>query len=305
MKNIIDKIKEYNKIILIMHLRPDGDCYGSSFGLKHAILDNFPGKTVYVLGEQLSNKRHLGLTDTISDSEFTGSLVISLDTGTKHRVYDKRFDTGEFLIRIDHHVHIEFFGDIDYVDTSSPATSYIIAKMLFENDIIVNKKSAECLFTGIITDTGRYRYRGVNNETHELVAKLIATGLDQQALFEKLYIKTIDELMFEGECLNLIETSGDVIYMKIPETLIKKYSLDDPVVAEYISLLEDIDGYPIWVLFYESNNRIRCRIRSKSIPVNLIANKYYGGGHKFASGAIFKTWDDTKNLINDLNKKHE
>jgi len=305
MKNILDKIKDYQKIILIMHIRPDGDCYGSSFGLKNAILDNYSDKIVYVLGEQLSNKSHLGLTDTINDSEFDGALVISLDSGTRHRVYDKRFDTGDFLIRIDHHVHIDFFGDIDYVDTSSPATSYIIAKMLFDNNLLVNRKAAECLFTGIITDTGRYRYRGVNNDTHELVAKLIDTGLDQQVLFEKLYIKTIDELKFEGECLNLIETLGNVIYMKVPRTLIDKYSLDEPVVSEYIGLLEDIKGYPIWVLFYESKNRIRCRIRSKGIPVNEIANKYYGGGHKFAAGAIFKTWKDTENLLNDLNKKHE
>lgn len=302
MKNIVAKIKEYDKIILIMHVRPDGDCYGSSFGLKYAIEASFPEKKVYVLGQQLRNKSHLGITDVIDDSVFEGALVISLDTGNKKRVYDSRYNTGDYLIRIDHHVHIEFFGDIDYVDTTSPATSYIVANMLLENNISIPLKSAECFFTGIVTDTGRFRYRGVNHLTHELLNKLLSIGIDQKALFEKLYIKTLNEVKFEGECLNLIKTKGDVIYIKIPIELINKYKLSEPIVAEYINVLQDIKNYPIWVLFYETESSVRCRIRSRENPVNELANKYDGGGHKFAAGVVFDDWSKTDELINDLIK---
>lgn len=302
MKQIIDKIREYSKIIIVMHKRPDGDCYGSSFGLKQAILDNFKNKEIYVLGEQLENKRHLGITDSIDDSVFEDALVFSLDSGTKRRVYDDRFETGDYLIRIDHHVHIEQFGDIDYVDTSCPATSFIIARLLQENNLTISSKAASCLYTGIVTDTGRFRYRGVNGETFRMLASLVETGINQQDLLEKLYIRELNEVQFEGEFLKLIQTEGNVVYAKIPNELIKQYELSEVQVAEYINLLEDIKDYPIWVLFYEGERNIRCRVRSRSIPVDTIANKYKGGGHKFAAGAIFKTWDETDDIINDLNK---
>lgn len=302
MKAILDKIQEYNKIIIIMHMRPDGDCYGSSFGLKQAILDNYGEKEIYVLGEQLENKKHIGITDTITDDMFKDALVFSLDSGTKRRVYDKRFETGDYLIRIDHHVHIEEFGDIDYVDTSCPATSFIIARLMKENNLIFSKKTAECLYTGIVTDTGRFRYRGVNGDTFRMLASLVETGINQQELLEKLYVRELNEIKFEGEFLNLIQREGNVIYAKVPKSLMDKHNITEVQVAEYINLLEDIKGYPIWVLFYEGERNIRCRVRSKTIPVDEIANKYKGGGHKFAAGAIFKTWEETQYIIEDLKR---
>ncbi len=302
MKKIIDKITEYNKIIIIMHIRPDGDCYGSGFGLKQSILDNFPKKEVYVLGEQLESKSHIGITDTLEDKDFKGALVISLDTGTRSRIYDKRFNEGDYLIRIDHHVHVDFFGDIDYVDTSSPATSYIIASLLMKHDLNISKKTAECLYTGIVTDTGRFRFRGVNGDTHRVVAQLVSTGIDQQYLLGKLYERSLNEIQFEGELLNRIQTDGSIIYLKIPRSLITKYNLSDPVVAEFISILEDIKNFPIWVLFYETDSNIRCRIRSKEFQVDKIANKFNGGGHKHASGATCHSWEETDQLIAELKK---
>lgn len=302
MREIIEKIKEYKKIIIIMHIRPDGDCYGSSFGLKQAILDNFGQKEIYVLGEPLDNKKHIGVPDEIADEVFQDALVISVDSGSQRRVYDKRFLTGDFLIRMDHHVHVDFFGDIDYVDTSCPATSYLIARMLLENNLVITKDTARCLYTGIVTDTGRFRYRGVNGDTHRLLSKLVETGIDQQYLLGKLYEKTLNEIQFEGEVLKRIETDGNVIFTKIPKSLIDEFQLEESQVAEYISVLEDIDNYPIWVLFYEGERNIRCRIRSKTIPVNEIAAKYKGGGHRFAAGSIFKTWEDTKAIIEDLKR---
>ncbi len=302
MIKIIEKIKEYDKIIIIMHIRPDGDCYGSGFGLKQAILDNFGEKEIYVLGEPLENKSHLGVPDIVEDKTFKDALVISIDTGNRVRIADKRFDIGDFLIRIDHHVHIDYFGDIDYVDTSAPATSFIIAKTLIQHNLIISKKTAECLYTGIMTDTGRMRYRGVSKETFNIVSKLISTGIDQQELLQKLYKRTLSEFKLEGEVLNQIKTIGNVIYATIPRTLIEKYKLEDPVVAEFVKLMEDYKGYPIWVLFYETKKDVRCRIRSKGIAIDKIANKYGGGGHSSAAGIMFQSWDDIQPLLEDLEK---
>ncbi len=302
MTEIIDKIKEYEKIIIIMHIRPDGDCYGSGFGLKQAILDNFGKKEIYVLGEKLENKSHIGVPEVVEDKAFRGALVISIDTGNRARIADKRFDTGDFLIRIDHHVHIDYFGDIDYVDTSAPATSFIIARMLIENSFTISKKTAECLYTGIMTDTGRMRYRGVSKETFEVVSELISTGINQQELLRKLYKRSLNELKLEGDVLNQIKTIGNVIYATINGSLIDEYELEDSVVAEFVKLMEDYEGYPIWVLFYETKKDVRCRIRSKGIAVDKIANKYGGGGHSSAAGIMFRSWDNIEPLLKDLEK---
>lgn len=302
MIEIIQKIKQYNKIIIIMHIRPDGDCYGSGFGLKSAILDNFGNKKVFVLGDPLENKRHIGVPDKLEDDDFKDSLVISLDTGSRKRISDQRFDKGEYLIRIDHHVHIDHFGDIDFVDTSAPATSLIIARMLYENGLHISKKTAECLYTGIMTDTGRLRYRGVSTETFNITSKLVQTGIDQQGLLNQLYKRSVSELRLEGEILNLIETTGNVIYAKIPRSLIEKYNIEDEVVAEYISLMEDYSAYPIWVIFYETETAVRCRIRSKEKAIDKIANKYGGGGHKLAAGIMFNSWDEIEPLLEDLKR---
>lgn len=304
MNTIIDKIKEYDSICIIMHIRPDGDCYGSSFGLKQLILDNFNNKTVYVLGEKHPTFYYMGETDDVSDEILKESLVISVDTGSRSRVADQRFTLGKYLLRIDHHVHIDPFGDYEYIDTESPATSLIITKLAMDFKLTVSKLAASCLFTGIVTDTGRFRYRGVTSLTHDAASFLLRLGFDQHEIYDNVYKKDLKTLKFEGELNTHLHTSENgVLYAKLPRSIIDSSGLTDKQVAEFVSKLADIDGYPVWVLFYQVKNmRIRARIRSKNVPINKVAENYHGGGHKVAAGAVVDSWDEAENLVTELDE---
>jgi phosphoesterase RecJ-like protein len=103
---ILNKIKQYDKIIIHGHIRPDGDCYGAQFGLKDLILSSFPKKKVYVVGETSEYVSFVGQVDQIPDSEYNGALSIVVDTATKDRISDQRYLLGKEVIKIDHHIPI-------------------------------------------------------------------------------------------------------------------------------------------------------------------------------------------------------
>ena len=118
---IFNKIEEFDKIILHTHARPDGDCTGAAFGLKDIIKSSWPEKEVYVAGQTNDFVSFIGTPDELTDEQFTDALSIVVDTANSNRVGDMRFKMAKFVIKMDHHIFVEEFGDIDYVDTSRPA----------------------------------------------------------------------------------------------------------------------------------------------------------------------------------------
>ena len=127
MNKILEKIKEYNTIIIHGHKRPDGDCYGAQFGLKDIITTTFPNKEVYVVGETSEFVSFVGTVDTISDDKYKNALSIVVDTATKERISDSRYTLGSEVIKIDHHIPIDNYGDYIWVDTTFPSCAQMIA----------------------------------------------------------------------------------------------------------------------------------------------------------------------------------
>lgn len=149
---ILDKILEYKKIIIHMHARPDGDCYGAGFGLKNILTESFPEKEVYIVGETAEYVSFIGEPDIIPDETYKGALSIVVDTATHERVADQRYSLGEYVIKIDHHLPVDQYGDYQYVDTTRPATAQIIMEFYieFSNVLKLNMAAAKTLYTGII-----------------------------------------------------------------------------------------------------------------------------------------------------------
>src|SRR5690554_7654849 len=112
LNDILRKIKMYNKIIIHGHQRPDGDCYGAQFGLKDVIKTTFPKKEVYVVGETSDYVSFVGTPDIIEDSRYEGALSIVVDTATEERISDKRYKLGREIIKIDHHIPVDQYGDL-------------------------------------------------------------------------------------------------------------------------------------------------------------------------------------------------
>ncbi|XMB86893.1 bifunctional oligoribonuclease/PAP phosphatase NrnA [Mycoplasmatota bacterium WC44] len=303
-EKIITKIREFDDIIIVPHIRPDGDCIGSSFGLKYTIESLFPHKNVYVVGNHSRDTDFMGEISQLDDQLFKKSLIISLDTGSLSRVIDNRVTTGKYLIRIDHHPHVENFGDLEYVDSSFPSTCTIITNLFRENNIKIPKRAAECLFFGTITDTGRFKHRGVNTNTHINAAYLLETGIDTSKIFNYVYLKELSTLELDGYVLNNLKFTGNgVIYITLTTEVLDKLRIDKEQAGNTVSRLENIIGYPVWAVFYELEDKVRVRLRSRGPIVNDIASNFRGGGHQLASGATLNSWDELDNILKQLDDR--
>ncbi len=303
---IHEKIKEYDKIIILPHARPDGDCMGTAFGLKDIITNSFNDKTVYVSGEESDFTRFIGTTDKLEDEDFKDALVIAVDTANEQRIADQRYNTGKFLIKIDHHILVHSYGDIEYVDTSRPAAALIILDYyyVFQDELKMSPEGAKALYTGTLTDTGRFKYPGVNGDTFRRVAMLYDLGLDPQSVYQEIDTKSEELTRFKGYVLqNYQKTENGVAYVRITHELIEEYGVTIEEASSLVNELGVFGDCPVWALFAEYEEKIvRARLRSKGPAVNELAGEYDGGGHAMASGVNLGTWARAEEILKDLDK---
>lgn len=303
---IFSKIKDYKKIIIHMHKRPDGDCYGAGFGLKHIIKTTYPEKQVYVVGEETEYVSFVGTPDIINDDVFEGALSIVVDTASKDRVSDQRFKLSEFVIKIDHHIPVDDYGDLIYVDTSRPASAQIILEFFlrYKSELKMNMDAAIALYTGIVTDTGRFRFRSVNSDTFKSVAYLLDYGIDFVDILNKLSVKSENLLKLQGYVLlNFEKTPNGVAYIKMTTDLIEEFDVSLEEATSLVNELSTLEDCPVWMLFAEyDENFVRARMRSKGPAIDKLANKYDGGGHALACGANLGTWDKTEAILKDADE---
>ncbi len=303
LKKILDKIKEYDKIVIFPHARPDGDCIGTSFGLKDIIATTWPEKEVHVVGETSDFTKFIGIPETLDDEAFTGALGISVDTANHNRIGEPKIELCDYKIKIDHHIEVEQYGDISYVDTSRPAATLIILDlfMQFRDELKMTKDGANALFFGTLTDTGRFKYDGVNGDTFRNVSVLYDLGVEAKKIYRYLDTRTQNLTRFKGYMLqNYSITENGVVYFKILPKHLRKFKVTLEEASSLVNELGAFEGCPIWLLFAEYEEKIvRCRMRSKGPAINELANKYDGGGHAMACGANLGTWKRTKDLIKD------
>lgn len=304
LNKILEKIKEYETIIIHGHKRPDGDCYGAQFGLREVIKSSFPTKNVYVVGETSGYVDFVGKVDVISDDLYEGALSIVVDTAIKDRISDQRYTKGSEIIKIDHHIPIENYGDYIWVDTNFPSCAQMIAFFLktFSNELTVSKEGARAMYTGIVTDTSRFRFRGVSRLTHELAGMLIDYGADIVEIDQNLSKESLDMFKFKGQMLSRVKFDEGFAYSVVTRDLINEFNVTDEDAASTVNLMGGIEGYGVWFLVIEYPNEIRLRIRSSNIEIDKLANMYNGGGHKMASGASLKSFDDFENFLSDVRK---
>ena len=303
MTEVLDHIKAYQTIIIHGHKRPDGDCYGGQFGMKSIIKENFPNKNVFVVGGQSQYVSYVGTPDEITDDIYKGALVIVVDTATSDRISDPRYTLGDKVIKIDHHIDVDAYGDLNFVDTSFPAVSETITNFAIENDLKIGIEGAIALYTGILTDTGRFRYRGVSQRTHQMAGYLVSLGVDIEYIDHKLSSETLEAVALKGYVYSNFETTeGGFIYLRMPSDVIEKYGVSRETAASMVNLIGGIEGYPVWALFIEYDQEIRVRLRSNGPTINEVAEKFSGGGHAKASGASIEKWDDIEGFTKEVEK---
>lgn len=302
MLKILNKIKKYETIIIHGHKRPDGDCYGAQFGLKDIIKQSFPIKKVYVVGETSAFVDFVGKMDTISDETYQGALSIVVDTAVEDRISDPRYKLGKEIIKIDHHIPVDDYGDLRWVDTNFPSCAQMIAYLYYKyrKELKLSLEGAIAMYTGIVTDTGRFRFRGVSKLTHQMAGMLIEKGVDVEYIDGKLGKETLEMVALKGYVYSNLVTTHGFVYLKMTRDIIEKYQVTDEQAASVVGLLGGIEGFPVWALFIEYPNEVRIRLRSNGPTINELANRYGGGGHAKASGAKLESWEQLNDFIADV-----
>ena len=303
MQHILSKIKEYQTIIIHGHTRPDGDCYGAQFGLKDIIKTNFQ-KEVYVVGQKSEYVSFIGEIDQIPDSKYQGALAIVVDTAIEDRISDKRYKLAKEIIKIDHHIPIDQYGNYQWIDVSFPSCAQMIAYFAYTNNLKITKHAATAMYTGILTDTGRFRFRGVSKLTHEMAGLLVDQGIDIREIDKNLSKEPLSMIKYKGYIYkNLKFTPQGFIYCVIPNKIIKKLNISLEQASSAVNILSGIEGYNVWALFIEySKKEIRVRLRSSGVAIDKVANKFRGGGHQEACGATLLSLKELPEIIKEVNK---
>lgn len=298
---VYQKIKDYQTIIIFGHKRPDGDCYGSQNGLKDIIKSTFPMKSVFVVGEKVDNLSFIGQMDQIEDDIFPQALAIVVDTATRDRISDSRYKLCKEIIKIDHHIILDNYGDINVVEELIPATCLLITKFLLSNETLkISLNGATALYTGTITDTGNFRYRGVNAETFHLAGVLLNYGVDTEWIDQNLSVQSLRSLRLKSYVYRSFKvTKKGFAYAVINRMIIKYYNVGYDEAASLVNLLANIKECPVWALIIRYPKDIRVRIRSNGPNINKLAEKYDGGGHHKAAGASLKSWSKMRPFVKD------
>ena len=308
-QTVLDTIKEYKKIIIFRHFRPDGDAVGSTKGLKRILEISCPEKEIVLQNCDFATYLTvLGGEDEIREDEFySDALGIVLDTATAARISNQKFSLCEKIIKIDHHIPIESYGDINWVEEERSSCCELIAAFYnaMRDQLKIDTEAATYLYTGMVTDSGRFRFRSVSGETMRLAGMLLNLGIDTDILYAHLYMKDFEEFRFEGFVLNNIKmTENGVAYIHITREIIEEYGLSTEQASACVSYMDSIKNSLIWIAFIDTDkeNEIRVRIRSRFVTVNALGEKYEGGGHACACGATVHDMAGVEALLSDADK---
>jgi phosphoesterase RecJ-like protein len=304
-ENILNKIQQYETIIIHRHVRPDPDALGSQGGLAEIIKQSYPAKIVKVVGEEDPSLTFLNCMDVIEDAEYQGALVIICDTANQGRISDERYKLGDFIIKIDHHPNADPYGDMVWVDTSSSSVSEMIYDLYKfgsdRNELILSEQSALLLYAGIVGDTGRFLYSNTAPKTLQFAGELLSVGIDPAVIYENMYKEQLNLARLNGYVLQtftyLEEGAG---YIFLDQQVLQKYGVTVSEASLLVNTFSNVEGLKAWVFFIEEPDQIRVRLRSKGPVVDTIAAKYNGGGHPRASGATVYTSEETERVIQDL-----
>ena len=303
-KKVIEAIEKYDRIIIHRHSNPDGDAIGSQVGLKNILKENYPEKEIYTVGD--ASKRYGFIedsaTDTIPDEYYKGALAFVLDTSAKFLISDERYTLADTVIKMDHHIFTEEFADIEVIDTSFESCCGLIGMFAMQTGLKLNPLAAKALYTGMITDSGRFRYDSTTSQTFNVASFLMEQKFNTNDIFSNLYADELQSVQLRAKfVLKITKTDAPVSYIYTTLDEAKSYNADVFTISRgMVNTMSDIKGIDIWVNFTETENGVLCEIRSSKYNINPVAVKYGGGGHQKASGATVKDRAEAMAMLEDL-----
>lgn len=303
-EQLYEAIKQYQRIILHRHKNPDGDALGSQIGLKHLILENFPEKEVHMVGDPAGRYAFLedSVMEELPDSLFEGALSILLDTPSKEMASDERYQLAARTARVDHHIFCGKIADIEVIDSGFESCCGMIAFFAKEMGLRLTPVSAKAIYTGLVTDSGRFRYDCVNARTFAMAAFLMTQPLDLNAIYGDLYTEDFENIRRKAEYITKIRfTEHRVAYLyNTQEEVAQSGTTAFQISRGMVGTMADIRGVDIWVNFTEVPEGVWAELRSSKYNINPVAVRFGGGGHRKASGATLPDKETAMRMLKEL-----
>ena len=303
-REIYKKIEEYDTIVIARHVGVDPDALASQLALRDTIKLTFPEKKVSAIGTGSAKFHSVGRLDKLEKVE--NALLIVLDTPDKKRVDSVDFSQFSYMIKIDHHPFVEKFCDLEYIEDTASSTAEIIMNFIMSVGMECDENIASTLYLGLASDSNRFLFDSCTSKTFGLVSIFLEKyNFELSEVYKKLYFRPMNEVRLEGYiALNMSVTENGLGYIKITNDVLNTLEVDSASAGNMINNFNFIKEVLVWATITEDvkNDQIRVSIRSRGPEINEVAEKFNGGGHKFASGAKLKSFDDAMQLMKELDE---
>mgnify|MGYP006129734131 CR=1 FL=1 len=309
LKKLIDNGSK--KVVITTHRGPDGDAMGSSLALFHLLRQLGHSVSIIVPNAYASflhwlprNKEVIIYEDNKQKAEIltaNADLLFFLDFSeiTRVKPYDKAvLNSSAMKIMIDHHQDPDTsIADLIFSDTLSSSTAELLYRIIdkMKMSSFINKNIAECLYVGIMTDTGSFKYNSTSANTHLIIAKLINAGAENAKIHDLIYDNfSANRIKLLGYCINeklLIYPQNNAAIISLNAEELKRFNFKKGDTEGVVNYALAIKGVRFAAFIAEKDGMVKLSLRSKgTFKVNEIANKYFsGGGHSNASGGVSKS----------------
>ena len=307
-QKIIDRLAAAKNPVLLAHIRPDGDAFGSLLALGHALRDRGQRPSLFVEGGMIPMYQFLPGSERVLDlpSQLPPETdcLVALDTSTRDRLGQKTLSWPQPIdIVIDHHISNPAFGKLNLIVPEIPSTTGVLFELFQQASWKISAANATCLYTGLTTDTGSFRYRGTNAHTLHVAAKLVELGADPAEIAKQCYLSiTHERFALRKMVSNTISIKNEKksAYLTIFPDFYTKTGAKSEDAEGIIEEVASIQGVEVGSLFeFMPEGGLRVSLRSKGkVDVNAIASSFGGGGHKAAAGIRFaKDAEKNRDLV--------
>jgi phosphoesterase RecJ-like protein len=295
MNNVLTAIRANDTFLISTHKSPDGDALGSCIALGLALKQL--GKQVTYAFEKPSSTKFSFLTELgaleNADLERSFQVGLFLDASDPDHLYDaKLMEKCRVRVNVDHHVSNVGYGNINFVDVHASATAEIVYELIQQLGVELDNEMALAIYTGIVSDTGNFKYSNVTYKTHEIAGKLYKISNPYWEISKKLFDElSFDKVQIIGFALGKIQLikNGKVALIHLTNNDLKQFT-DDIDMEGIINYARDIIGVEVALLIKETSPQVfKLSMRSNTdFDVSVVAVHFDGGGHAKAAGCTVR-----------------
>lgn len=311
-------IKNSKNILLVSHINPDGDTLGSMCGLYSLIKDNYKKKcdmaVVSKVPETYTFIPYIDEAKYIEEFDLSREydLLINLDVAALDRCADAQtlFAKAKKTINIDHHETNIGYAEINIIEPDASATAEVLLGIALDLNWKISLDTAICLYTGIMTDTGCFKFSNTTQRTMEYAGKLISAGLNPSEIYQKCYeSNSKDMVLFQSYCVNKAKflNNDKIAYTIVYKKDLEKYNYNGEDFTDGLTeKLRAIKTTEIAFVVKELNSSVsKLSMRSKEKDIAKICSAFGGGGHKLAAGAVIKANPEhaVKMILDEIKKQ--